>query len=137
MHFAVGVTVMDSGNYTCEIRTPEGNILGGVTHSLFVRGKSNLQCLLFSSAYAAVVFLFYSDVVASYFFVQLLSLVIGSNCRARHFFTARVILCYGCVSVCIRVSVCLCVCLSQDEVLLKWLNTGTCKQCHTITQGVS
>jgi len=40
LHSAVGVTVVDSGNYTCEIRTPEGNILGGVTHSLFVRGKS-------------------------------------------------------------------------------------------------
>jgi len=30
---------MDSGNYTCEIRTPDANILGGVTHSIFVRGK--------------------------------------------------------------------------------------------------
>ena len=34
-----GVTVVDSGNYTCEIRTRESNILGGVTHSVFVRGK--------------------------------------------------------------------------------------------------
>jgi len=30
---------VDSGNYTCEIRTPEANIIGGVTHSIFVRGK--------------------------------------------------------------------------------------------------
>jgi len=36
---SVGVTNVDSGNYTCEIRTPDANILGGVTHSIFVRGK--------------------------------------------------------------------------------------------------
>jgi len=41
LFFTVGVTNVDNGNYTCEIRTPEGNILGGVTHSIFVRGKCN------------------------------------------------------------------------------------------------
>jgi len=46
MYFTVGVTVVDSGNYTCEIRTPEGNILGGVTHSLFVRGMLLLHGLV-------------------------------------------------------------------------------------------
>jgi len=34
------------------------------------------------------------------------------------------------------VCVCLFVCLSQVGVLLKWLNVGSCKQCHTITQGL-
>jgi len=29
-----------------------------------------------------------------------------------------------------------CVCLSQVGVLLKWLNVGSCKQCHTIAQGL-
>jgi len=38
--FVVGVKNVDSGNYTCEIRTPEANILGGVTHRIFVRGKA-------------------------------------------------------------------------------------------------
>ena len=33
-------------------------------------------------------------------------------------------------------SVCVCVCLSQVGVLLKWLNVGTRKQRHTIAQGL-
>ena len=41
---------------------------------------------------------------------------------------------HGRVSVCLSVSVCLC--LSQVGVLLKWLNVGTRKQRHTIAQGL-
>jgi len=29
-----------------------------------------------------------------------------------------------------------CVCLSQVSVVLKWLNVGSHKQCHTIAQGL-
>ena len=45
------------------------------------------------------------------------------------------VICNGRVSI--RLSVCLSVCLSQVGVLLKWLNTGKRKQCHTIAQAVS
>ena len=38
---------------------------------------------------------------------------------------------------CRHVSVCLSVHpLSQANVLLKWLNVGSCKQCHTIAKGL-
>ena len=33
-------------------------------------------------------------------------------------------------------AVVMCVCLSQVSVLLKWLNIGSRKQCHTIAQGL-
>ena len=36
----------------------------------------------------------------------------------------------------LAVVVCLSVCLSQVGVLLKWLNVGLHKQCHTIAQGL-
>jgi len=32
--------------------------------------------------------------------------------------------------------VCMCVCLSQVEVLLKWLNVGSLKQHHTMAHGL-
>jgi len=41
---------------------------------------------------------------------------------------------HGPVSVCL--SVCVCVCLSQAGVLLKWQNVGSHKQHHTIAQGL-
>ena len=37
---------------------------------------------------------------------------------------------------CRHVSVRLSIRLSQANVLLKWLNVGSCKQCHTIAKGL-
>jgi len=37
---------------------------------------------------------------------------------------------------CRRVSVCLAIRLLQVDVLLKWPNVGSCKQCHMIAQGL-
>jgi hypothetical protein len=31
----------DSGNYSCEVRGPRANVLGAVTHYLFIRGRFN------------------------------------------------------------------------------------------------
>jgi len=39
-------------------------------------------------------------------------------------------------SVVHAVIVCLSACLSQVGVLVKWLNVGSHKQCHTIAQGL-
>ena len=54
-------------------------------------------------------------------------------------FITRVMLASAGIS-CRRVSVCLSVCLSvrlsQFGVVLKWLNIGSCKQCHMIAQGL-
>ena len=41
-----------------------------------------------------------------------------------------------CTVYAMALCLCLSVCLSQDSVLLKWLNTGVHKQCHTIAQGL-
>jgi len=43
----------------------------------------------------------------------------------------------GAVYGVVRLSVCLSVCLSQVGVLLKRLNAGFDKQCHTIAKGLS
>jgi len=45
-------------------------------------------------------------------------------------------ICTRCTSHGVRLSVCLCLCLSQVGVLLKRINTGSHQQNHTIAQGV-
>jgi len=39
------LSLEDSGNYTCEVRGPKANILGSVTHYLFIRGKRQINCM--------------------------------------------------------------------------------------------
>jgi len=34
----------DTGNYTCELRGPQSQVLRYVTHHLFVRGNTRLRC---------------------------------------------------------------------------------------------
>jgi hypothetical protein len=39
-HYLSDVSMEDSANYSCDVRAPGSQILGHVTHRIFIRGKN-------------------------------------------------------------------------------------------------
>ena len=86
----------------------------------------------FSQAVAGIVEVFVNLAVAIFlvadlFSVSVVLLLLSSGSLPRKLCSARYMP---------WPSVCVCVCLSQVRVLLKWLNIGTRKQCCMVAQGL-